>query len=521
MGMNAENKNQLLKQCTIWHEEDGHEKIIDAISMLNDDERDYETDSILARAYNNVGNIQDRPELGIKALELLLPYQNQYYNDYFWNYRTAYAYMLLSQNNLACHYFCAAIDAITTAGTNVENKELLEEDATILLNQSYERLSYQYFTDAFSKRVQKAWQQFEKEEALLRTLFDGAREQGDALLQKKMTNILDKALYGYVYRTYVEVDQGRPKYVVEIGGKCNKLCLFAIDYFIKHAPVSLLENWEFVAGLSPEKELENHGFTLLDKEVTLDDIQLVLNTNSGLGMSVEVYSSKFKDLLQAGEDEKELESFLNATVEMSLTLVIGELNAAKLWFRISPIPLKESFSLKELRGKLEDAGFDFVKDVDELLTFKEQSFMVPILAEEDMQPRDDIGWSMSEFPEIDIDNKNNFNETDFLLAANGIGLGFLQYQIPESWCDEDTVEPTGLYKEEQVLLERIKAVTGDDGIELIGIAQGTYRYLDFIFWGENASISLMGQTSQFFEGIGVKDVFFHCFNKGTGSIKLA
>ena len=46
----------ILEQCQKWHEEDKHQKIVDALEAIPAEERTPEMDMELARAYNNLGN---------------------------------------------------------------------------------------------------------------------------------------------------------------------------------------------------------------------------------------------------------------------------------------------------------------------------------------------------------------------------------------------------------------------------------------------------------------------------------
>ena len=62
----------ILKQCQKWHEEDKHQKIVDALEAISVEERTPEMDMELARAYNNLADSSE-PEgrkLRHQALEL-------------------------------------------------------------------------------------------------------------------------------------------------------------------------------------------------------------------------------------------------------------------------------------------------------------------------------------------------------------------------------------------------------------------------------------------------------------------
>ncbi|SCJ36797.1 Uncharacterised protein [uncultured Clostridium sp.] len=63
----------ILKQCQKWHEEDKHQKIVDALEAISAEERTPEMDMELARAYNNLADPSE-PEgkkLLHRALELM------------------------------------------------------------------------------------------------------------------------------------------------------------------------------------------------------------------------------------------------------------------------------------------------------------------------------------------------------------------------------------------------------------------------------------------------------------------
>ena len=46
----------LLEQCQIWHEQNEHQKIVDLIQAMPEEERTPEADMELARAYNNLAD---------------------------------------------------------------------------------------------------------------------------------------------------------------------------------------------------------------------------------------------------------------------------------------------------------------------------------------------------------------------------------------------------------------------------------------------------------------------------------
>ena len=69
----------ILKQCQKWHEEDKHQKIVDALEAISAEERTPEMDMELARAYNNLADSSE-PEgrkLLHQALELMQSHEEE------------------------------------------------------------------------------------------------------------------------------------------------------------------------------------------------------------------------------------------------------------------------------------------------------------------------------------------------------------------------------------------------------------------------------------------------------------
>lgn len=78
-------REDLLKQLAQWHEDNEFQKIVDAILILPEEERDYELTGQLARALNNLEDYET-------AVEMLLTVEKEGRNDPLWFYRLGYAY---------------------------------------------------------------------------------------------------------------------------------------------------------------------------------------------------------------------------------------------------------------------------------------------------------------------------------------------------------------------------------------------------------------------------------------------
>lgn len=102
----------ILKQCQKWHEEDKHQKIVDALEAIPVQERTPEMDMELARAYNNLAD-PGEPEgrrLLHRALELMQSHEEELGDTYSWNFRMGYACFYLDQEGRALPYFEKALE---------------------------------------------------------------------------------------------------------------------------------------------------------------------------------------------------------------------------------------------------------------------------------------------------------------------------------------------------------------------------------------------------------------------------
>nr|WP_259548596.1 tetratricopeptide repeat protein [Heyndrickxia oleronia] len=88
----------LIEQLNEWHEADKHQQIVDLLSAITDEERDYESISLLGRAYNNLGHYEE-------ALSQFDKISEAGKQDSIWHYRVGYALFYLKQYEEAAQVF--------------------------------------------------------------------------------------------------------------------------------------------------------------------------------------------------------------------------------------------------------------------------------------------------------------------------------------------------------------------------------------------------------------------------------
>ena len=87
------NREELLRQIDKWHNKGQHQKIVDAIEALPQEEWGYELTCLLARAYNN---IPGAPQLE-KAVSLFESVREEGKDDPLWHFRLGYALFYLDR----------------------------------------------------------------------------------------------------------------------------------------------------------------------------------------------------------------------------------------------------------------------------------------------------------------------------------------------------------------------------------------------------------------------------------------
>jgi tetratricopeptide (TPR) repeat protein len=93
--------DELLGKLDEWHEEDEFQEIVDAITEIPEEERDYVLTSHLGRALNNLGQYEE-------ALEQYLSIEEEGEGDPLWHYRIGVSYYYLKRYDEALKAFTIA-----------------------------------------------------------------------------------------------------------------------------------------------------------------------------------------------------------------------------------------------------------------------------------------------------------------------------------------------------------------------------------------------------------------------------
>ena len=482
----------LLEQCQMWTERGEYQKIVDTIEDIPADERTPEMDSELARAYNNMADVDDR-HLFEKALELLKPHAEYFKGDHCWNFRMAYAYYYLDREELALRYFKEALEARPG-----------DEDTEKLIDECRNRLAWPHFRQCFRERVADAWAAFEQNEREFRTMLDSEdRDEYADELVARCGDILRMALPDVAF----ELGFNGEKYDLILSPEGKRTQLFPLVYFQEHIPASVQKNWNVLVGRQPSP---NSVFHVGDYEISAEDVSVWVDMPNDKRVSLTLYCEKLLSLLAENGDRAWW--MLSTLTDQTL----GEVAAIDLieGFNVIDKPKAEpSTTLAELPQILRDIDLNLNNDARELLDNSYLAYQLTPTKETDFDLRMDVYAGSSRLP-IAI-NEYMRDESDMMdeYHAQGIVPGFFVYLLPEGENDRQAVLD---YRDE--LARKIGDKVGSDAFLSIGGAVGTrYVYIDFMAWDLQA---VLDAAAGIFMESGLPWGIFHSFRRDVFSVRL-
>ena len=487
----------ILKQCQKWHEESKQHKIIDALEAIPAEERTPEMDSELARAYNNLAD-PHKPtckEMLKKALALLKPHEEYFEDDYYWNFRMGYSYFYLDQEGRALRYFEKALEARPG-----------DEDTKEFIERCKKGISLPQFWECFRERTENWWETFAEMEAELRQMMDEDKDHTRgaelvAQMQETLNLVFDEISF--------ELGVGGEKHELILTPEGDKVKLFELVYFQKHAPKEVLEHWNILVGRQP---LQNIGLrTENGWDISGDDVQIWLEEQGENSFAISAYCEKLLPMLR--EEEGRAWWMLTTFTDQ----VLGEISHMRYIdsFDVLEEPKAEpSFLLSQLPDKLREQGLELSTDpnayLESYLGYK-------------MEPNEDpdADWRLDTMVGstccVPLINGYLNADNDFMddLHADGAVAGFFCYPLDTLREEEGTQK---IFDFRDKLEEVFTTDEGSEVLTLTGGATGLYcGYVDFIAWDIREALNM---AKEFFEGTDIPWAIFHTFRREAGSVPL-
>ena len=494
----------ILKQCQKWHEEDKHQKIVDALEAISAEERTPEMDMELARAYNNLADSSE-PEgrkLLHQALELMQSHEEELGDTYSWNFRMGYAYYYLDQEGRALRHFEKALELHPGDDPKLNTRQDMEE----LIDSCKKGISLPQFWECFRERTENWWETFAEMEAELRQMMD---EDKDHTRGAEIVAQMEETLNLVFDEISFEMGFNGEKYELILTPEGDKVKLFELVYFQKHAPKEVLEHWNILVGRQP---FQNIGLRTNDGwEISGDDVQIWLEEQGENSFAISAYCEKLLPKLQ--EEEGRVWWMLTTLTDQ----VLGEIPHMRYIdsFDVLEEPKAEpSILLSQLPDHLKERGLELSTDPE--------AYLESYLGYE-MKPNEDpdADWRLDVMVGstncVPLINGYLNADNDFMdqLHADGTVAGFFCYPL-------DTLrEEEGSQKIFDFRDELEKVFTTDEGSEVLtltGGATGIYcGYVDFIAWDIREALNM---AKEFFEGTDIPWAIFHSFRREAGSVPL-
>ena len=484
----------ILEQCQKWNEKGQYQKIIDALEAIPAEERTPEMDSELARAYNNLA-VPGNRELYQKALSLLKPHADYFAEDYRWNFRMGYSYYFLDQEGRALPYFRKALEILPG-----------DEDTQKLIDDCESRITLPQFSECFRERTENWWETFAEMEAELRQMMDEDKDRTRgaelvAQMQETLNLVFDEISF--------EMGFNGEKHELILTPEGDKVKLFELVYFQKHAPKEVLEHWNILVGRQP---LQNIGLrTENGWDISGDDVQIWLEEQGENSFAISVYCEKLLPMLR--EAEGRAWWMLTTLTDQ----VLGEIPHMRYIdsFDVLEEPKAEpSMLMSQLPDALKERGLELSTDPEAYL----ESYL-GYKMEPNQDP--DADWRLDTMVGstccVPLINGYLNADNDFMddLHADGAVAGFFCYPLDTLREEEGTQK---IFDFRDKLEEVFTTDEGSEVLTLTGGATGLFcGYVDFIAWDIQTALQM---AKKFFEGSDIPWAIFHTFRREAGSVPL-
>ena len=494
----------ILKQCQKWHEEDKHLKIVDALEAIPAEERTPEVDMELARAYNNLADPSE-PEgrkLLHRALELMQSHEEELGDTYSWNFRMGYAYYYLDQEGRALRYFEKALELHPGDDPKLNTRQDMEE----LIDSCKKGISLPRFSECFRERTENWWETFAEMEAELRQMMDEDKDHTRgaelvAQMQETLNLVFDEISF--------EMGFNGEKYELILTPEGDKVKLFELVYFQKHAPKEVLEHWNILVGRQP---FQNIGLRTEDGlDISGDDVQIWLEEQGENSFALSAYCEKLLPMLR--EAEGRVWWMLTTLTDQ----VLGEIPHMRYIdsFDVLEEPRAEpSILMSQLPDALKERGLELSTDPE--------AYLESYLGYE-MKPNEDpdADWRLDVMAGstccVPLINGYLNADNDFMddLHADGAVAGFFCYPLDTLREKEGTQK---IFDFRDKLEELFTTGDGPEVLTLTGGATGLYcGYVDFIAWDIQTALQM---AKNFFEDSDIPWASFHTFRREAGTVNL-
>ena len=367
-------------------------------------------------------------------------------------------------------------------------------------------ISLPQFSDCFRERTENWWETFAEMEAELRQMMDEDKDHTRgaelvAQMQETLNLVFDEISF--------EMGFNGEKYELILTPEGDKVKLFELVYFQKHAPKEVLEHWNILVGRQP---LQNIGLRTEDGwDISGDDVQIWLEEQGENSFAISAYCEKLLPMLR--EAEGRVWWMLTTLTDQ----VLGEIPHMRYIdsFDVLEKPKAEpSFLLSQLPDALKERGLELSTDPEAYL----ESYLGY-----KMEPNEDpdADWRLDTMVGstccVPLINGYLNADNDFMddLHADGAVAGFFCYPLDTLREEKGTDK---IFDFRDKLEEVFTTGDGSEVLTLTGGSTGLFcGYVDFIAWDIRTALNM---AKEFFEGTDIPWAIFHTFRREAGSVPL-
>ncbi|WP_300369458.1 hypothetical protein [Brachyspira sp.] len=453
---------KLIEKIEYLHKQDKHQKIIELIYSINEDERDYEIISLLARAFNNVQNYDE-------ALDNLMYIREDGLFDPLWYFRTGYAYYYKNDKETAKQYFNRTIEILENDNKIIDNTEDILNSAKRLYSLCFE---YEYNKLNFIDRIELFWQWFEKNELEIENIIKYEFKNINAFLSNGLKIINDNLVFN------IGKDHN---FTFNIDGR-NYL-FYLLPRIIYSMPERLKEKWSFFSCL-PSSNGVNFTVEIHDKKIEIQDVFIKIEFDEENDKFDLIFYNKQLNELNNSDMEETYNIFF-----LIMENSIGEA-LSRIYIRyvdISDKKLTNMIPLTELEEYMKKTLSLYRKEIitDPINQYFSYTFEPK---DSNILRYDIIAGSTSYYETInDYYNENIYDMME--ISKFGAKALFLYYPYDDENDNEDIRRK--ILKERYEIQDRLKKeVLGNKEIGIVlGEAMGIYNiYIDLIIYDENEFI---------------------------------
>ena len=412
-----------------------------------------------------------------------------------WGDGLDYSYFYLDQEGRALRYFEKALEVRPG-----------DDDTKEFIDRCKQGISLPQFWECFRERTENWWETFAEMEAELRQMMD---EDKDHTRGAELVAQMEDTLNLVFDEISFELGFNGEKHELILTPEGNKVKLFELVYFQKHAPKEVLEHWNILVGRQPS---QNIGLRTDDSwDISGEDVQIWLEEQGENSFNISAYCEKLLPMLR--EAEGRVWWMLTTLTDQ----ILGEIPHMRYIdsFDVLEEPKAEpSFLLSQLPDKLREQGLELSTDPE--------AYLESYLGYE-MKPNEDpnADWRLDVMAGstccVPLINGYLNADNDFMddLHADGAVAGFFCYPL-DTLREEEGSEKIFDFRDK--LEELFTTVDGSEMLALIGGATGLYcGYVDFIAWDIREALNM---AKEFFEGTDIPWAIFHTFRREAGSVPL-